>query len=51
MAEILPLLLFVTVCLCLVAGYPVALTLAGVSLLFAAFGGLIGVFDTAYTQR
>ena len=49
MAEILPLLLFVTVCLCLVAGYPVALTLAGVSLLFAAFGGLIGVFDTAYT--
>mgnify|MGYP001232702576 FL=1 len=49
MTEFLPLLLFATVCVCLVAGYPVALTLAGVSLLFAAFGDLIGVFDTAYT--
>ena len=49
MVEILPLLLFMTVCFCLIAGYPVALTLAGVSLLFAGFGVLIGVFDTAYT--
>ena len=30
------------------AGYPVALTLAGVSLLFAAFGELAGVFDSAF---
>jgi tripartite ATP-independent transporter DctM subunit len=49
MVEMLPVLLFMTVCFCLIAGYPVALTLAGVSLLFAGFGVLIGVFDTAYT--
>ena len=30
------------------AGYPVALTLAGVSLSFALFGELLGVFDAAY---
>jgi len=30
------------------AGYPVALTLTGVSLLFAGLGSLGGVFDTAY---
>ncbi|MCB1671632.1 MAG: TRAP transporter large permease subunit [Pseudomonadales bacterium] len=29
-------------------GYPVAFTLAGVSLLFAAIGGLVGAFDTAF---
>lgn len=29
-------------------GYPVALSLTGVSLLFAAIGSLSGVFDTAY---
>ncbi|PCJ22442.1 MAG: C4-dicarboxylate ABC transporter [SAR86 cluster bacterium] len=30
------------------AGYPVALTLTGVSLFFAATGSVIGIFDTAY---
>lgn len=48
MLELLPLLLFIIVCLFLMAGYPVALTLAGVSLLVAAIGQLAGVFDTAF---
>ncbi len=43
-----PLLLFAAVCLLLMAGYPVALTLAGVSLLAAGLGQLAGVFDPAY---
>ena len=29
-------------------GYPVALTLSGVSLLFAAIGAFAGVFDSAF---
>lgn len=48
MLELLPLLLFFAVCLFLMTGYPVALTLAGVSLLFAAIGELAGVFDAAF---
>lgn len=48
MIELLPLLLFLVVCLFLMAGYPVALTLAGVSLLFAGLGELLGVFDPAF---
>ncbi|MFK7863433.1 MAG: TRAP transporter large permease subunit [Pseudohongiellaceae bacterium] len=43
-----PLFLFATICLVLMAGYPVALTLAGVSLLFAGSGTLVGVFDSAF---
>jgi tripartite ATP-independent transporter DctM subunit len=34
----------------LLAGYPVAFTLAGVSLLFAGLGALLGVFDPIYLQ-
>ncbi|MFT6267726.1 MAG: tripartite ATP-independent transporter DctM subunit [Alphaproteobacteria bacterium] len=46
--EFLALVLFAVVCLVLLLGYPVALTLAGVSLLFA-FGGIaFGVFDASY---
>lgn len=48
MIELLPLILFLAVCLFLMAGYPVALTLSGVSLLFAAIGQLAGVFDPAF---
>ena len=48
MLELLPLILFVVVCFFLMAGYPVPLTLAGVSLLFAAFGELAGVVDSAF---
>ena len=45
MHGLLPLLLFVIVCLVLMAGYPVALSLAGTALLFAFAGELIGFFD------
>ncbi|GIU28659.1 TRAP transporter large permease subunit [Shewanella sp. MBTL60-007] len=40
-------LLFITVCVVLMLGYPVALTLAGVALMFAGIGQFIGVFDAA----
>ena len=48
MPELLPLIFFVVVCLVLMMGYPVALTLAGVSILFAGLGVLTGNFDAAY---
>ncbi len=40
--------MFVAVFLALLAGYPVALTLAGVALLFAGIGTAMGVFDAGY---
>lgn len=40
--------LFVCVCVVLLAGYPVALTLAGTSLVFAAIGFATNTFDTSY---
>ncbi len=43
--DLLPLLLFATVCLVLLFGYPVAISLAGVSLLFAALGVFLGVVE------
>lgn len=46
--EILSLVLFLFVCLFLLLGYPVALTLAGTSLLFAGIGIFFGVFDAGY---
>lgn len=46
--EIMALLLFVAVCGFLLLGYPVALTLAGTSLLFAGIGVLAGTFETSY---
>ena len=48
MAEFIPILFFLLVCLVLMAGYPIALSLTGVSLVFAAIGTMSGVFDTAY---
>ena len=48
MAEFFPILFFLVVCLTLMAGYPVALTLTGVSLMFAGIGMLIGNFDSAF---
>ena len=50
MTEMIPFLMFVTVCLVLMAGYPVALSLAGTALLFAAVGSLTGHFDMAFLQ-
>lgn len=48
MVEWLPLILFVCVCLVLMAGFPVAFSLAGTSLLFAGFGVLTGTLDSAF---
>jgi tripartite ATP-independent transporter DctM subunit len=46
--EILSLVLFLVVCLFLLIGYPVALTLAGTSLVFAGIGIFFDVFDGNY---
>nr|WP_297347176.1 TRAP transporter large permease subunit [uncultured Glaciecola sp.] len=46
--EILSLVLFLVVCLFLLIGYPVALTLAGTSLFFAGIGIFFDVFDGNY---
>ena len=46
--EILAILLVVAVCGLLMAGYPVALTLAGVSLAFAALGHAAGIMSLGF---
>lgn len=46
--EYLALVMFAVVCLVLMLGYPVALTLAGTSLLFAFVGILTGTFDDGF---
>jgi tripartite ATP-independent transporter DctM subunit len=46
----LPLLLFLCVGLVLMLGYPVAFTLAGVSLVFALAGSWSGAFDPAFLE-
>ena len=43
--EILTVTMFVVVCLSLMAGFPVAFTLAGTALVFAGIGWVFGVFD------
>lgn len=48
MTEWIPLTMFLVVCLVLLAGYPVAFTLAGAALGFALLGQLAGVFDPAF---
>ena len=48
MAELMPLMLFLAICLILLAGYPVAFSLAGTSLLFAGIGILTDTFDPAF---
>ncbi len=45
MGETLAIAMVVAVCATLLVGYPVALTLAGVSLVFAAIGGAAGALD------
>ena len=50
MAEFMAILLFVTLCLVLMLGFPVAFTLAGVSLFFAGLGTVLGLFDPAFLQ-
>ena len=48
LAEALSLLLFGGICAGLMAGYPVAFTLGGVSLIFGLVGNLLGVFDLSF---
>ncbi len=50
MAEYIPLLLFLSVCLVLLLGYPVAFSLGGTALAFAWIGGMTGYFDDAFLQ-
>jgi tripartite ATP-independent transporter DctM subunit len=46
--EILDILMFGTLCVVLLAGFPVAFTLAGVALIFASIGIGFGVFDPSF---
>ncbi len=48
MGSYIPLYLFLAVCLLLMLGYPVAFTLAGTALAFAAVGVLAGSFDPSF---
>ena len=50
MAEYIPLLMFLVVCLVLMAGYPVALSLSGTALIFAFAGYATGHFDMSFLQ-
>lgn len=48
MAEWIPLLMFLSVCLVLMLGYPVAFSLGGTALLFAGIGIVSGHFDPSF---
>ena len=48
MADYIPLLMFLVVCLVLLSGYPVAFVLAGTALVFALVGVQTGHFDMAF---
>ncbi|MCO4785708.1 TRAP transporter large permease [Marinomonas gallaica] len=50
MAEFLPLWLFAVVCVFLLFGYPVAFSLGGTALLFAAGGAMFGTFDAVFLE-
>jgi tripartite ATP-independent transporter DctM subunit len=47
-AHTLDILMFVAVCVVLMAGYPVAFTLSGVALVFGVIGYMAGVFDLSF---
>ena len=48
MTDFLALSMFILACFGLIGGYNVALTLSGVSLIFAAIGSALGLFDTQF---
>ena len=48
MVEFIPLLMFGVICLVLLAGFPVAFSLAGTALMFAGMGVLTGTFESAF---
>ncbi len=47
-AQILDVAMFVVACVVLLAGYPVAFTLAGTAVLFAGLGWALGAFDPTF---
>ena len=49
--DYLSLYMFIAVCLLLMLGYPVAFTLAGTALAFAAGGILAGIFDAGFLAK
>lgn len=48
MISLMPLILFIALCVFLLMGYPVAFTLAGTALLFAGIAILQGTFDSGF---
>lgn len=48
MFELIPVFMFLCICLVLMLGYPVAFSLAGTALLFAGFGIVNGIFDPSF---
>ena len=50
MLELMPLWMFLAVCLVIMLGYPVAFSLAGTALIFAALGSALGIFDFAFLE-
>jgi len=50
MGEYMALFMFISVCIILLAGYPVAFSLGGTALLFALLGQMSGSFDGAFLQ-
>ena len=50
MTEYMALIMFIFVCLVLLAGYPVAFSLGGTALIFALIGNFTGTFDAAFLQ-
>ena len=51
MVEFIPLLMFGVICLVLLAGFPVAFSLAGTALIFAGVGILTGTFEGSFLRR
>lgn len=47
MVELIPLLMFMVICCVLLAGFPVAFSLGGTALIFAAIGIIAGNFDAS----
>ena len=45
MIELMPVIMFIVICLVLMAGFPVALSLGGTAIIFAVIGIQIGVFE------
>ena len=48
MVEFIPLLMFGVICLVLLAGFPVAFSLAGTAIIFAGIGIFTGTFESAF---